>query len=316
MRARCWNHGVGPSRIDIFFSENWSAALAPASSPTPDDPSPDYGSMLLEVVVASAADAVSTRPDLLHRQLAALISTYVKRHGVESSGSSQFGLRPLSLYRCIEVMLRMHFFFSRKKLYSGRLARWAESSGRHRDVDSLKRVRGNLLQPRVSLIAVSSFQDFESARHEAALSRSNLSDLLKSLIIAVETEFRSVFPPDDTAGLDDRATLPMLVAPFKSLVKWFRTSDSASPVFCSRMHNAASKALGAWARAMSDRGCSSVSRYFTTSPSQLRSSAVDVLVALGIICKVGDFSCGVLILRHNQLVFADCVVAVASGRGG
>lgn len=101
----------------------------------------DYGAQLLEVTMACAADGVGTRPDLLREPLSALFSTYLRRHGSDAPDASRFGLKPTSLYRTVEVMLRMFYFFSRKKLYSARIARWAEASGRHRDLELLRKVR-------------------------------------------------------------------------------------------------------------------------------------------------------------------------------
>jgi hypothetical protein len=121
------------------LAENWSRASSSAVGGPEEDTLLNYGSLLLEVAIASAADAVSTRPDLLHGQLSALIITFFRKCGVDAASPTQFGLQPMSLYRCVEVILRMHFFFSRKKLYTGRLARWAEASGRLRDLESLKK---------------------------------------------------------------------------------------------------------------------------------------------------------------------------------
>ena len=128
------------SLVAAVFVEHWYPADNGSGKATQD-----YGSILLEVVIACAADAVSTRPDLLHAELASLLTSFVKRHGCDASDPSRFGLKPMSLYRCVEVLLRTYFFFSRKKMYVGRMARWAESNGRHRDLESLREVCGRAL---------------------------------------------------------------------------------------------------------------------------------------------------------------------------
>jgi hypothetical protein len=268
------------------LSENWGRLGGSGSEGT------DFGSIVLEVVVASATDAVSTRPDLLHTTLSSLLVTFVKQYGananVEGSG---FGLRPLALYRSVEAVLRMFFFFSRKKLYSGRIARWAEASGRHRDLESLKRVRVGMdvlrWISRLSSLGVSLFQTFEAARRDAVTSRAALSELVRALVTSVETEFEAILPGDETFGVQDSTILSALVSPFKSLVWSFRTVDSASAGFCLGLHHAASRVMISWASAMADQPAGmNLAKYASADPNTLRSCAVDVLVTLGIICKV------------------------------
>lgn len=96
-----------------------------------------------------------------------------------------------------------------------------------------------------------------------------------------------MLPGDDVFGVQDSTILSALVAPFKSLVWSFRTFDSASAGFCLSLHHAASRVIINWASAMAGQPSgANLAKYATADPNTLRSCAVDVLVTLGIICKV------------------------------
>lgn len=251
--------------------------------------STDYGAKLLEVAVASATDAVSTRPDMLYTELSSVVLAFVKRFGADVPAGGLFGMKSQALHRCVETMLRTFFFFSRKKLYSGRIARWAEASGRHRDLESLKRVRFfvSLIDCLLTFHLIV-LQTFESARKDAISSRNALSELIKVLVTSVEYEFRPFVTTESQSGLLDSPTLAALVPPFKALLWSFRTVEAASASFCASIHLAASRVMVDWAATVTDRpeAAELLARYSAADPATLRSCAVDVLVTLGIICKV------------------------------
>ena len=137
------------------------------------------------------------------------------------------------------------------------------------------------------------------------------------LILGVEAEFAPLFPSEDPQHRGDSATLSALISPFKSLIRWFRTSDSASPTFCCRIHTAAASVISVWARGMADRGITTLSRYYSGNPHELRSSALDVLVTLAIVCKVRVYTAAWLDSHASSflvltLMVADCITSIAS----
>lgn len=140
---------------------------------------------------------------------------------------------------------------------------------------------------------------------------------MKSLISSVETEFLSLFPSEESGDIQGVTATPSLVAPFRGLVYAFRTVDAVSPTFCSAVHVAASRVLCAWAANLTEKGITTMGRYTAVAPSALRSCAVDVFVALCIMCKVRPLMCPVVLSAlclHTPSLPASVCIATRADR--
>ncbi len=106
-----------------------------------DDDTANIVVPMIDVATASAVDACSARMDSLHKELGALLLTVSRCHGSGATDASWYGMHALTAFRCVDGPLRSYLYFSRKKLFAGKLLKWAESATKKMDLEPKKRVR-------------------------------------------------------------------------------------------------------------------------------------------------------------------------------
>ncbi len=85
-------------------------------------------------------DACSSRIHALHDAMSTLLLSICRYHGSDTAVPGKYGMAPMTLFRCIDMALRIYNCFSRKKVYALYLYRAAVESGKGKDVEACAKV--------------------------------------------------------------------------------------------------------------------------------------------------------------------------------